>query len=101
MIAVCRCNPPHTGNGTHCDPPDPCDAGVCSENADCESVMQNGTFEVKCTCRPMFIGNGKMCMRKCCLHKRGSWKIVRGGGGLDRPHDGEVTGNMSLMCRLD
>lgn len=63
--AACQCNHPYTGNGTHCDPPDPCDAGVCSENADCMSVLQNGTFEVECTCHPMFIGNGRTCMREC------------------------------------
>ena len=62
-IAVCTCDAPFVGNGTHCDVVDPCDPSPCSESAVCESVMrENGSVDYNCVCKPMFTGDGVTCI---------------------------------------
>lgn len=62
---TCQCDPPYIGNGTSCNLPDPCAVGLCSPNAECESVLLRDRVEANCTCLPSFIGNGITCIRKC------------------------------------
>lgn len=57
----CECTPPYVGNGTYCEPPDPCEETPCDVNADCVSFDGIG---FNCTCRPTFVGDGMTCMRK-------------------------------------
>lgn len=71
QLAVCLCNSPYTGNGTHCDPPGPCEVTPppCSANAECASIPgENGTEEANCTCLAGYMGSGQTCIREYCVH---------------------------------
>uniref|UniRef100_A0A8C3JY96 Stabilin 2 n=1 Tax=Calidris pygmaea TaxID=425635 RepID=A0A8C3JY96_9CHAR len=55
----CTCLPNYHGDGTQCEPINPCSKKVCDPNADC---IYLGPNQHKCTCREGYRGDGQVCL---------------------------------------
>uniref|UniRef100_A0A8C0BRM7 Stabilin 2 n=1 Tax=Buteo japonicus TaxID=224669 RepID=A0A8C0BRM7_9AVES len=55
----CTCLPNYHGDGTQCEPINPCSKKVCDPNADC---IYLGPNRHKCTCREGYRGDGQVCL---------------------------------------
>uniref|UniRef100_A0A803XTH5 Stabilin 2 n=1 Tax=Meleagris gallopavo TaxID=9103 RepID=A0A803XTH5_MELGA len=55
----CTCLPNYHGDGTKCEPINPCFTKVCDPNANCTYLGPN---HHKCTCREGYRGDGQVCL---------------------------------------
>uniref|UniRef100_A0A672US94 Stabilin 2 n=1 Tax=Strigops habroptila TaxID=2489341 RepID=A0A672US94_STRHB len=55
----CTCLPNYHGDGTQCEPINPCSKKVCDLNADC---IYLGPNQHRCTCREGYKGDGQVCL---------------------------------------
>ncbi|KFP52029.1 Stabilin-2, partial [Cathartes aura] len=55
----CTCLPNYYGDGTRCQPINPCSKKVCDPNADC---IYLGPNRHKCTCQDGYRGDGQVCL---------------------------------------
>uniref|UniRef100_A0A8C2STS6 Stabilin 2 n=1 Tax=Coturnix japonica TaxID=93934 RepID=A0A8C2STS6_COTJA len=55
----CTCLPNYHGDGTQCEPINPCFTKVCDPNANCTYLGPN---RHKCTCREGYRGDGQVCL---------------------------------------
>uniref|UniRef100_A0A8C3TSH7 Stabilin 2 n=1 Tax=Catharus ustulatus TaxID=91951 RepID=A0A8C3TSH7_CATUS len=55
----CTCLPNFHGDGTRCEPINPCSRKVCDPNADCVYLGPN---QHKCTCGEGYTGDGQVCL---------------------------------------
>uniref|UniRef100_A0A8C5IYW2 Stabilin 2 n=1 Tax=Junco hyemalis TaxID=40217 RepID=A0A8C5IYW2_JUNHY len=55
----CTCLPGFHGDGTQCEPINPCSSKVCDPNADCIFLGPN---QHKCTCGEGYTGDGEICL---------------------------------------
>uniref|UniRef100_A0A8C3C9B0 Stabilin 2 n=1 Tax=Cairina moschata TaxID=8855 RepID=A0A8C3C9B0_CAIMO len=55
----CTCLPNYHGDGTHCEPINPCSKKVCDPNANC---IYLGPNHHKCACQEGYKGDGQVCL---------------------------------------
>uniref|UniRef100_A0A8B9FR14 Stabilin 2 n=1 Tax=Amazona collaria TaxID=241587 RepID=A0A8B9FR14_9PSIT len=55
----CTCLPNYHGDGTQCEPINPCSKKICDLNADC---IYLGPNQHRCTCQEGYKGDGQVCL---------------------------------------